>query len=383
MSSACEPATREPRQMPTTGQALLPVPPWREAREPQDRGEVDHVSMPSLRRLACNEPATAGPSGPPTTTEGLNLSRTEDIDNGIWDDSDFASLSPNATLLYLWSWTNPRCGMSGVYKVPLERMAESKVPSNAIQDALDELAAGEFLFYEAGVLWVRARVKRLRARSPQMAKSIAKDLRNIPDGHPLKARFVVMYGGECWLRGAVQRRYDDGIDTVSKTSVSKGNPDTVSIRSLDRPGTVDGVRDREGVSEEPQTEGSTLPEGFPEELKPHIRAVYRILKSLAERHRSKAVTPTALANVVMARQHKPLVKAAYDCAAYWDDRKQPLKDTIAAYRNWLDRTDDLATIEPLDEKGSPGGRVVSLTDKQARSARRAAAFDRTTNGGTA
>lgn len=65
-----EQAERVPRTLSARGQALLPVTPWREARESQDRVEVDHVSMHALRRLACHQPASAEPSGPPTPTRG-------------------------------------------------------------------------------------------------------------------------------------------------------------------------------------------------------------------------------------------------------------------------------------------------------------------------
>lgn len=286
------------------------------------------------------------------------MSRTEDIDNGIWSDPDFEELSPDATLLYLWSWTNPRCGMAGIYKVSHRTMShECKVAQQAVPDALEELSTAGMLFYEQNVLWVRARVKRLRARSPQMAKAVVKDLRNVPDTHPLKARFVDTYGAAPWLKDALSETYAEGIDRVSENPISKGNPDTVSGPSPDGPGTGQGTgqgdREEEGTTE--QREGSPLPDDFPDELRPHLRVVWRVLTKLAERHRSKAVTPAALANVVMARQHKPLVMAAYDCAAHWNDRKQPLKDPVAAYRNWLDRTDDLAGFEPLDDKGMPCG----------------------------
>ena len=45
------------------------------------------------------------------------MSRREDIDNGIWSDPDFMSLTAPAKLTYIWSWTNSHCGMAGLYKI--------------------------------------------------------------------------------------------------------------------------------------------------------------------------------------------------------------------------------------------------------------------------
>lgn len=118
------------------------------------------------------------------------VSRREDVDNVIWQDADFDALSNEAQLLYLWSFTNPRCGMAGIYQVPRRQLLEGRLDSVALDAALDELAAARFAVYEDGVLWVRTRVKHLRTQSPQIAKSIATDLDKVPANHPLLAAFV-------------------------------------------------------------------------------------------------------------------------------------------------------------------------------------------------
>lgn len=103
-----------------------------------------------------------------------------------------------------------------------------------------------------------------------------------------------------------------------------------------------------------------LPADFPDELRPHLRAAYRVLRDLAERHAAKEVNVCALAHLVMANHRKPLVLAAHECAAHWEG-KGGIKDAVAAYRNWLRNADALAVIEPLDDEGRttqiarPGG----------------------------
>lgn len=285
------------------------------------------------------------------------MSRNEDFNNGFWDEPDIEDLSANATLLYVWSWTNKRCGMAGMYKVSHRGMTQSKVALEDVPDALAELADGRFAFYEDSVLWVRSRVKRLRTKSSQMAKSVARDVAELPVEHPLRQRFLAEYGDASWLR--------DALSGVSNPRLIRGsgephqNVDSIGVSvnltrtSPEVPLTGQRTGSLSGTNQQTTKEKVDLPRDFPDELKPHLAAAYRVLRDLAERHNAKALSPLGLANVVMARPHKPIVRAAHDCAAYWDDRNQPLRDVVAAYRNWLDKADDLAGIELVDGKGIP------------------------------
>jgi hypothetical protein len=97
-----------------------------------------------------------------------------------------------------------------------------------------------------------------------------------------------------------------------------------------------------------------VPVQIPEELQPHLEKTFEVLEGLAERHGAKRVNRDSLASVMVPRSRKPLVRSAYDCAAWWDGQSRRLRDVVSAYRNWLDRTDDLAGVEQL------GGRVVAL-----------------------
>ncbi|HEX3803153.1 MAG TPA: hypothetical protein VHV75_09955 [Solirubrobacteraceae bacterium] len=101
-----------------------------------------------------------------------------------------------------------------------------------------------------------------------------------------------------------------------------------------------------------------MPADFPEALRPHLVAVFRILRDLAERHNAKAVNPLSLASVLQARQRKPVVRAAHDFAAWADSKAQRRKDIVAGYRNWLDNVDDLAGLERLDSN------VVHIADQR-------------------
>lgn len=125
------------------------------------------------------------------------MSRREDIDNAVWTDPDFADLSADAKLLYLWSFTNPACGMAGLYKAShgLACFQTGLTPKRA-ERSVGELTAARFLYWEDGVIWVRSRVKHLWNRHERIATSVFNDVQKIPVGHPLRRAFLMEYAGD-------------------------------------------------------------------------------------------------------------------------------------------------------------------------------------------
>lgn len=149
------------------------------------------------------------------------MSRREDIDNAIWSDPDFATLTPNAKLIYLWSFTNERCNMSGLYKVSAKAAGfDTGLPQNAVERAFVELREASFVYLDDGVLWVRSRVKHLRSRGDAMAKSIRNDLAKLRPDHPLLHAFVACYQADPWLEHWVSKvTLVDPLSTLYGTSI--------------------------------------------------------------------------------------------------------------------------------------------------------------------
>lgn len=134
--------------------------------------------------------------------------RREDISNAIWDDEDFDALSNDAALLYLWSFTNPRCGMAGVYRVTRRHLCEGRLKGRKLDGALAELRESRHLFFIDGVLWVRTRVKHLRTKGEPMKKSILNDLKSLPADHPIVEGFVSEYR-HSWIGKEIAAFEDD------------------------------------------------------------------------------------------------------------------------------------------------------------------------------
>lgn len=129
------------------------------------------------------------------------MSRREDIDSSVWSDPDFAELTPEAKLVYLWSFTNDRCNMAGIYKVSVGAIVfETSLVIDRVNDAIEELAALNFLSFDGRWLWVKARVKYLRNRTQQIAVSISNTIDRL-EGHEFAEAFVQRYGGYDWLAG--------------------------------------------------------------------------------------------------------------------------------------------------------------------------------------
>lgn len=131
--------------------------------------------------------------------------RREDILNTFWDDEDVDALSNNAVLLYLWSFTNQRCGMAGVYACSRRGLCEGRLKPAPLEKALAELQAAGLLYYLEGWIWVCARVKRLSTINPNIARSIHRDVENAPEGHEFKSSFWGRYHDDARLKNAMEK----------------------------------------------------------------------------------------------------------------------------------------------------------------------------------
>lgn len=125
----------------------------------------------------------------------------EDVQTSIWTaDDDFIDLCHEAKLLYIWTFTNPRCNMAGLYRVAKRVMQrETTIPPKRFEIAFEQLVKGGFLLYEDGVLWVRTRVKHLWSKHQNYAKQIAKNVVEVAP-HPLAEQFLAEYRDRGWLR---------------------------------------------------------------------------------------------------------------------------------------------------------------------------------------
>jgi hypothetical protein len=205
------------------------------------------------------------------------VGRREDFDNALWSDPDFLALSPEARMTYIWSWTNPRCGMAGIYKVaPAQAALETGYPVETVLAALAELSEAQFAFYESNVLFVRTRARRLRTKSQQIAKAIRNDLMGVSDSHPLKGQFLSLYADQPWLRPYI----GEGRASVNGSSVEvhanqPSGPDQVSLAraSTEAGATLPGNGNGNGKGNVPRGRGAGRGQRSPGIYVPSAEAV--------------------------------------------------------------------------------------------------------------
>lgn len=168
------------------------------------------------------------------------MSRSEDIDNGYWD--EVFGLPKDAKLLYVWSWTNTRCHFSGIYQVALPVLClELDLTQEEARAAFAALEADEKVFYDGAWLWNKARVKRLKTRTVQMCKAVAKDLARVPPEHPYRVRLLELQGAAVWQSGDTRTTITETLGYLTGGSPVTPGPHAVSPGSSRNSGSPAGA----------------------------------------------------------------------------------------------------------------------------------------------
>jgi hypothetical protein len=183
------------------------------------------------------------------------VARNEDIVNSIWEDLD--DLSNDEMLLFVWSWTNPRCGMAGIYKCARRNLAEGRLEDAVLMGALAEVSRRRLLFYEDGIVWVRERYRRLRQHNEFIAKSAASDLKSLSPEHPLYVAWMQAYArdpefeedlAKGFAKHGVRANLGEGVEGLYQTPSTppqsldvEPNQETPSRASQEAPGAGEGT----------------------------------------------------------------------------------------------------------------------------------------------
>jgi hypothetical protein len=304
------------------------------------------------------------------------VSRRESVDNAIWGDPKFAALTANARYLYLWTFTNPRCGMAGVYKLSVNQAAlETGLQADDVRAALDELGERRYVLVHDDVVWVRTRVKQLATKTPQVARSIAKDLAKIDPANPVIAAFADEYKRVDWLRHVIAEVLQT--DRGGSPETEDSSPNDAS--SNDSPSAVmrqgqgqgkEGGPGETGKARSRRVDPSQLPDGFPDDLLPAVAAVLPVLRRV---HGLRGGTEPTRRGVALAvqrfpdRDHAAVVGELEQWATAGNGTRRNVKDWSGTFASFLGRS-------PACEPRTGGGAAVGDELEQHR--RRVAAAQR-------
>jgi hypothetical protein len=282
------------------------------------------------------------------------MPRREDIRNTFWLDLD--DFSDDALMLYLWSWTNERCGPAGFYSCPRRHLLEGRFDPDRLDAALRECEAAGKLVYTDGVLWSVTRTKRLGWKTPQAESAINKELAELDRSNPIFDQYVERYQGHPW------GKEEKGSLTLNVDGSPGGKPGVAYGSDKGRP------TPEQNGSVEPTPHGSPMghlthpsnsngsgngnsngePEASSTSGEDAVAAVFAALGRIAETRRWPFPEEHRVAAAVDAYPDADHVAVASDmedwlCSSDHGKRQQ-INDLVQSYRNQLKR-----------KTGSPAG----------------------------
>ena len=294
------------------------------------------------------------------------MSRGEFVYTSMWADPKFEALTLEAGMLYIWSFTNPRCNMAGLYEVSERTMLESKVSKAKLPKALAELREWNLVFYHDAVIWVRRRVKRLHTKGRNIGRAITRDVDAIDAAHPLRVAFLAEYGDLDWLAEHLEP-LNVGPDTLEARKAL----DREIRKTLPR---VSGDSSKSSIAVQCSAEGTTTTPREQVTIAPELRVfVGPVHATLARVAKAKpgAIEPTedAVARTLARfpdRDFLPTVEDMEHWLIHGTGRNRSVRDVVQTYANQLKRQ------APVARKTQPGGKQavpVDLTERRLREAR--------------
>lgn len=131
----------------------------------------------------------------------------------MWaSDQWFADLTPEMKLLFIYTWSNERASVCGLYELPVRLICfETGLPADVVERGLQAFEQAKKIEYDAhtSVIWVKNMFKYQGTQSPQIQKRIVADIKQVPDCD-IKKRFI--------LENRVLIGYTDGTETLLSIS---------------------------------------------------------------------------------------------------------------------------------------------------------------------
>lgn len=258
----------------------------------------------------------------------------EDVLTSIWEDDDIDALSDDAAFLYLWSFTNERCNMAGLYAVKERHILEGRLTPARREAALTELAEGRFLFYVEGWIWVRSRVAHLRTKGKMMGRGVVNAVKRVPEHHPLRAAFLTEYLGNSWVSEWLSQAELENPSNTHREPL-KGLQG-LGVKALGEE--KRGNRKPKAQREDPDV----LPDAYPAQLVPSVEAALPTLRRVARAKGSKPVDRLPLGRAIEAfpdRDHPMVAGELEHWALHGNGENRAIKDVISTFRNFLKNSD--------------------------------------------
>jgi len=122
------------------------------------------------------------------------MAKSRVVNTRFWDDCYIADLDPTEKLLFLYFLTNNSTNISGIYEIPLKKVAiETGIDKEMVEKIVSRFTKDGKIFYVNGWVCLRNFVKNQNQQSPQVKKGIERELELIPS-HILEIFIGLGYG---------------------------------------------------------------------------------------------------------------------------------------------------------------------------------------------
>ncbi len=109
------------------------------------------------------------------------MSRSRMINTKFWDDNYTSNLDPIEKLLFLYFLTNTSTNISGIYEIPLKKIAvETGIDKEMILKILERFTKDQKIFYLEGWIGVKNFIKNQNQGSSKVQVGIKNEIKLIP-----------------------------------------------------------------------------------------------------------------------------------------------------------------------------------------------------------
>jgi len=139
------------------------------------------------------------------------MAKSRMINTKFWDDAYTSNLDPIEKLLFLYFLTNTSTNISGIYEIPLKKVAsETGLDKDMVEKIIGRFERDCKIFYREGWVGIVNFIKNQNQNSPKVKKGIEIEIQNCPDN----------------IRDLV---FSKGIDTLSHSNTNTNSNSNTNL----------------------------------------------------------------------------------------------------------------------------------------------------------
>jgi predicted DNA-binding transcriptional regulator len=111
----------------------------------------------------------------------MSVAKQRIVNTKFWDDSYIVNLNPKEKLIFLYLFTNPVANISGVYELPLERVAfDTGISRQKVEESIKKFEVDRKIVCAYGWIGVVNFIKHQNRNNPKIRQGILAELEHAP-----------------------------------------------------------------------------------------------------------------------------------------------------------------------------------------------------------